>query len=322
MRILFFGSGEFAVPTFESIAADGHTIVAAATQPDKVRGRGSKTTPTPVKAAALEAGVDVVDSPNVNAPDIVEHLNSLKADLAYVVAYGQKIGNSLLEAFPIGIVNLHGSLLPALRGAAPIQWSILNGDAEAGVTVFRLVEKMDAGPILVQRRTAIGDDETADELHDRLARIGCDAVRATIELLQADPTHLGTPQDAEQVTLAPKLKKTDGRIDFDLPADELACRIRGLWSWPGAMCRFQSSDSRRDEVVTLARAVPYEGMNAPADSPDALGRVTEVMGVQARDGELSLHEIKPAGGRLMKWQDYVNGRHVKPGDRFVPIEAG
>lgn len=322
MRILFFGSGAFAVPTFDSIRADGHEIVAVVTQPDKVRGRGSKTTPTPVKAAALDAGVAVVDSPNVNAPDIVSHLKSLEAELAYVAAYGQKIGQPLLEAFPAGIVNLHGSLLPALRGAAPIQWSILNGTAEAGVTVFRLVEKMDAGPILVQRRTAVGKDETADELHDRLARIGCDAVRATIELLEANPAHPGTPQDAGRVTFAPKLKKTDGRIDFDRPVDELACRIRGLWSWPGAVCRFQSDDGRRDEVVTLARAIPYEGKNAPAASPDALGRISEVMGVQARDSELALLEIKPAGGRLMTWQDFVNGRHVKPGDRFLPLEAG
>lgn len=322
MRLLFFGSGAFALPTFESILHDGHEIVTVVTQPDRGRGRGKRLTPTPVKAAALAAGLPVVDPVDVNAPEIVGRLTALGADLAYVAAFGQKIGRAIRDACPAGMVNLHGSLLPALRGAAPIQWAVIRGHAEAGVTVFRLVEKMDAGPILVQRRTAIGVDETADELHDRLARIGCDAVRETLALLEADPTRPGTPQDPEKVTLAPKLKKTDGYITFDQPATELAHRVCGLWSWPGAVCRFTSADGCRDEIVTLARAVPYEGRSAPAGSPDTLGHISEVMGVQVGDGELTILEIKPAGGRRMTWQDYVNGRRVRPGDRFRPIEAG
>jgi methionyl-tRNA formyltransferase len=193
MRILFLGSGEFALPTFRSIREDNHQIVTLVTQPDKVRGRGRRTSPTPVKAAALEAGVPVLTPPDVNAPEVVDQIRSLNADLAYAAAFGQKIGPELLEAFPAGIINLHASLLPALRGAGPIQWSIINGDRNTGVTVFRIVEKMDAGPILVQRQTAIGPDETADELHDRLARIGCDAAREALKALEADPALPGTP---------------------------------------------------------------------------------------------------------------------------------
>ncbi len=321
MRILFLGSSDFAIPTFRSILEDGHEIVAAVTQPDKARGRGKKTTPTPVKAHAEKAEVPVITPADINASDVVAEIKSYEAELAYVAAFGQKIGRELLDAFPVGIVNLHASLLPALRGAGPIQRAVINGDRETGVTVFRLVEKMDAGPILVQRHTEIHTGETAEELHDRLARIGCDAVRATIELLTADPTTPGEPQDSTMVTLAPKLKKEDGHITFDEPVAKLADRICGLWSWPGARCRYRSADGSRDELVTLARAVPYEGKAIPAASPGDLGRVTDMMAVQGVDRELSVLEIKPAGGKLMAWRDFLNGRHVKPGDRFVPVEA-
>ncbi len=321
MRIVFFGSGEFAIPTFDSIAHDGHEIVAAVTQPDRPRGRGKAPLPTPLKTVAVEASVPVISPENVNAADVIEHIESFKADLAYVAAFGQMIRRRIREAFPIGIFNLHGSLLPALRGAAPIQWSVINGDAETGVTLFRLVKRMDAGPIIIQRRTAIGADETASELHDRLARIGCDAVREGLKLLEADPAMPGEPQDASLVTLAPKLSKTDGHIPFDMPAEQLANRINGLWSWPGATCRFTSADGGRDEVVTLGRAVPYEGPARPSRSPDDLGVLTEVLAVQASDREMTIVEIKPAGGRLMPWRDFVNGRRVKPGDRLRPIEA-
>ncbi len=288
------------------------------TPPDRPRGRGKEIAPTPVKTAAIKLGLSVLTTENVNDAEMTARLKSLGADLAYVAAFGQKIGHELLTAFPVGIINLHASLLPGLRGAAPINWSIINGDHETGVSVFRLVEKMDAGPVLVQRRTAIGDVETADELHDRLARIGCDAVRAALELLAAEPNAPGTPQDPTKATIAPKLSKSDGHITFDQPASKVADRIRGLWSWPGATCRYQSKDGRRDEIVTIARARPNEGRTKPVGTADENGRITDILSVQVAEGELDILEIKPAGGRIMPWQDFVNGRHVAPGDRFVP----
>ncbi|MFQ5424522.1 MAG: methionyl-tRNA formyltransferase [Phycisphaerae bacterium] len=321
MHVVFFGSSEFAVPTFRSILNDGHEIVSAVTQPDKVRGRGREPSATPVKQIALESGVPVLTPADVNTPGVIAELKALNADIGYVAAYGQKFGAALLEAFPAGMINLHASRLPAFRGAAPIQWAIIQGAAESGVTLFRIVAQMDAGPILAQRRTAIAPDETADELHDRLARIGCDAVREVFQRLEADPKTPGTPQDPAKVSHAPKLKKTDGRIDFARPAHELARRICGLWSWPGAVCRFRSEDGTRDEAVTLARAVPYEGRASPAAAPADCGRISEVMGVQASDRELAILELKPAGGKRMTWQDYVNGRHVRAGDRFVPMDS-
>lgn len=320
MRVLFFGSSEFAVPTFESIRDDGHALVGAVTQPDRVRGRGQSVSPTPVKAMALSCDVPVFTPENVNTEEVVEELKFLAADVGYVAAYGQKFGQALLNAFPAGLINLHASLLPAWRGAAPIQWSVINGDAATGVTVFRIVEKMDAGPVLTQRRTTIGEDETAEELHDRLARIGCDAVRAALEALEENPKLPGEPQDGSKATLAPKLKKADGRITFDQPARSIGRRICGLWKWPGARCRYVAADGSRDEVVTLARAVAYEGRSLPAAGAEDIGRISDVMSVQVLDGELAILEIKPANGKLQRWQDFVNGRHVKAGDRFLPCE--
>jgi len=320
MRILFLGSGEFAVPTLRSLRGDGHEIVLVVSQPDKARGRGKLVSPTPVKAAAMNAAIPVITPADVNAPEVIEQIKGRGAELACVVAFGQKIGAELLGAFPVGIVNLHASLLPALRGAAPIQWAIIRGLRETGVSVFRLVERMDAGPIITQRRTAIGDVETAEELHDRLARIGCDAMRAAVQALEAEPGLPGIAQDPTGVTLAPKLRKSDGVISFDQPVDPLARRIRGLWSWPGASCRFVSADGRRDEVVAIARARPYEGSQTRASPPDHIGSVTDVLSVRVADGELEILELKPAGGPLMSWPDFVNGRHVRPGDRFRPIE--
>ena len=320
MRVLFLGSSEFAIPTLLSIGQDGHDIVTVVSQPDKPRGRGQGVTPTPVKREAVELGLPVITPEDVNAPEVVAHLKSLKADLAYVAAFGQKIGPELLGAFPVGMVNLHGSVLPALRGAAPIQRAVMNGLDETGVTVFRLVEKMDAGPILVTRRTAIAADETSDELHERLSRIGCDAVRAALEALAKNPSMPGEPQDVSMVTIAPKLKKAAGAIRFDEPARALAKRICGLWSWPGAMCRYVSADGKRDERVTIARALPYTIRTRAAESPEECGRINDMMRVQVADADLEISEIKPSGGRLMSWQDFVNGRHVKEGDRFVPIK--
>jgi methionyl-tRNA formyltransferase len=320
MRICFFGSGRFALPTFDSLRNDGHEIVAVVTQPDRPAGRGKTLTPTPIKLAASELKLLVLDPENVNAPDVVQSIVALGADLAYVAAFGQKIGATLRDAFPVGIVNLHASLLPAWRGAAPIPWAILSGDPETGVSVFRLVEKMDAGPVLLQRRTAIGADETADELHERLSRIGCDAVRATIALLAKDPKAAGVQQDESKVSLAPKFKKTDGHIAFNRPAQELARRICGLWSWPGASCRFRSADGSRDEVVALARATFCQARASAVANPDQCGTLSDVLNVQTSRGELIVLEIKPAGGRVMTWEAFVNGRHVQPGDRFVPVE--
>jgi len=319
MRILFIGSGAFGQPTLRMIREQRHEIVAVVSQPDRPAGRGRQSQPTPIRAFADRTGIPVLTPPKINEPQVIAEIQALKADLTVVVAFGQKIGAALLTAFPVGIVNLHGSLLPRLRGAAPVQWSILNGDAEVGVTVFRLVEKMDAGPILSQRRTVPGPDETAEELHDRLAAIGCDAVKGAMDRLARDPADPGDPQDESKATPAPKLSKADGILDLARPAIELQHRVNGLYSWPGAHCRFRSQAGRTEEVL-LARAMAEDAPGEPTP-PDQVGVISPRGGMVCGRGELAILEIQPQGGRKMDWQSFVNGRHVTPGDRFESLSS-
>ena len=315
MRLLFFGSGDFAVPSLEGLCNGRHEVAAVVTQPDRPRGRGRQPAPTPVKHWASSRGLDVLSVDDVNAPEIVDRLLARRAAVGVVVAFGQKIREALLGGLSGGLINLHASLLPRHRGAAPINCAILAGDTVTGVTVFRLTDRMDAGPVLTQVDTPIGPLETAEELHDRLALLGPEALAAALASLEATPPSPGRAQDENHATRAPKLSKNDGVLDFDQPAERLARRIRGLWSWPGARCRFRSADGGRDEIVTLARAeaVADEGEGIP-------GTLGSDLTVVTASGALRILELKPAGGKKMTWAAYVNGRHVRPGDRFAPVE--
>ncbi|MFO0971995.1 MAG: methionyl-tRNA formyltransferase [Phycisphaerae bacterium] len=313
MRIVFFGSGEFGIPSFRSLASDGHTLVAAVSQPDRPAGRGRRDQPTPLRIHAQTEGVPVLTPEDCNAPDCVASLSSLHAELAFVAAFGQKIGAAVRDLFPVGIINLHASLLPAYRGAAPAQRAILGGESHTGVTVFRLVERMDAGPVLAQRSTAIGDEETTDLLLDRLARIGCDCLRAALERLVRNPADPGDAQDESRATRAPKFAKSDGWVEFSAAARTASRRINALYPWPGAAARFVSSDGQRDEPVIVAQAFPV-ACAAGAEPGTVLGDLRIATG----DAAVELMAVKPANGRLMTWRDFVNGRRVRPGDRFLP----
>lgn len=316
MRLVLLASGEFAVPTLRSLHNRGeHEVACVVTQPDRGSGRGRKSTPTPVKEWALKLGDEVIEAQDVNDPDVVERIRAYGASLGLVIAFGQKLGDALLSVFPLGCVNLHASLLPKFRGAAPYQWAIISGEERTGVTVFCLSNRMDAGPILTTRWTSIKPEETAAELHDRLAQIGPDAVQETLELFAAGEIPPGQPQDTAQATKAPKLTKQNGHLDFAQSAKVLANRICGLWSWPGATCEFVSEASGRQERVTLARARVAEAGGTPLTP----GIIDARLYVAAANGFLELLELKPQSGRLMTWPEFVNGRHVKPGDRFESI---
>lgn len=313
MRIVFFGSGALARPTLQWLAQSEHEVPAVVTQTAKARGRGRHVARTPAGALAEELGIPVWETANVNDAEFLKRLRAADARLGLVIAFGQKLGPALLGTFPFGCVNLHASLLPKYRGAAPIQWAIVHGERETGCTVFKIVERMDAGPILVQRTTRIKPEETAGELHDRLAGIGVDAVRAALAMYSADGEPAMTPQDESQASKAPKLKKETGVIDFDCPADRVAAHICGMTPWPGAQTRFASREKRWENVL-LTRARRAE---APGHALDAPGTLDDRLLVATADGFLEILEIQPSSGRPMTWRDYVNGRHVAPGDRFV-----
>ena len=314
MRILFIGSGGFALPTLECLLRD-HDVAAVVTQPARKGGRGRQVRPTPVQVFAEERGVEAIEAPDVNEPGLVARLTGLGADIGVVVAFGQKLEPPLLACVPAGFINLHASLLPRYRGAAPYQWAVLSGEEKSGVTVFRLTPALDAGPILAQRWTFIKPAETAAELHDRLARIGPDAMKAALEQFGEGRSPDGVPQDLSQVTRAPKLKKEDGAVDFSRSAESLARFVCGMWSWPGASCVFEPRNGSDRERVVLARA--RVGDDGPADVPS--GELDVRLFIATGVGWLELLEIRPAGGRVMTWQEYVNGRHVRAGDRFTHV---
>lgn len=313
MRFVLMASGEFALPTLRWLANEPRQVALVVTQPARPKGRGKKLTPTPVAQAARAADLPVMEMEDINADDAVACLRSTGARLALVIAFGQKLGANVLGSFSSGCVNLHASLLPRHRGAAPIQAAILAGDEQTGVSVFRVVERMDAGPILITRSTLIKPEETADELHDRLAAIGVDAVKAAFDLFADNAEPPGSPQDHTLATRAPKLRKDAGVLHFDRSVADVARHVRAMWSWPGASARFEST-SGRWESVQLARVRPVEPRIKPTIPP---GSLDARLFAACADGFVELLEIKPASGPRMGWREYVNGRRVQPGDRFT-----
>jgi methionyl-tRNA formyltransferase len=283
------------------------------TQPDRPAGRGKHLQPTPVAIQAEAEGLPVEKCENVNEPAFVKKIQSLRADLGVVAAFGQLMKEPIRKAFPGQCVNLHASLLPKFRGAAPIHHAVLAGEERTGVTVFRLVDRMDAGPILLMRETRICPEETCGHWHDRLAGIACDAIDATLKLYERDPLPPGEEQEESLATRAPKISKADGHLRFDVPAEQVARRCRAMTPWPGARCRFVAMDGHATEVAfTSVSVVPGAGSTEP-------GLITEVLDIATSRDLLEVHGIQPAGKSEMSWQDFVNGRHVRPGDRFEPL---
>lgn len=327
MRLVFLASGAFARPTLRWLAQSDHEVPLVVTQPARGAGRGKRMTRTPVDALAAELGIESVQVEDVNEPSFISELRSRNVHMGVAIAFGQMLRSELLDCLPGGFINLHASLLPKYRGAAPINWAITRGEERTGCSVFRIVKKLDAGPILTSRWTDIKPEETAGELHDRLAGIGVDAVSAALQLFQKEECPAGTPQDDSLATLAPKLKKSDGAIDFDRPAFDVANHICGMSPWPGATTRFEGSDERW-ENATILRARPAEVAEQPSpppastdSSPPPPGTLDHRRYIAVRDGYVEVLEIKPASGRTMHWQDYVNGRRVAAGDRFVTPTA-
>ena len=316
MRIVFFGTGEFAVAALRALIVNGHTLAAAISQPDRPAGRGRKILPTPVREVADELRVRHIQTENVNQLNLADALGG--AEIGVVVAFGQKIGKAVLDALPYGCINLHGSLLPKYRGAAPYQWAIINGETVTGVTIFQLNERWDAGAIWSRREVPIGETDTATELHDRLARIGAELLIDTLIDIQCGCAH-AIPQDDGIASVAPKLSKEISRIDWTAPAFQITRRINGLWTWPGA-ATLLSIPGQLPERVQLARAQVVDDTAAPtADFPPGAFLPDET--VQAGTGRVRLLEVKPSGGRLMQFDAFSRGRDLQPPARLLPLDA-
>ena len=310
MVVVFFGTPAFAVPTLEALLGSRHQVIGVVTQPDRPRGRGQKTTASPVKEAAMAAGISVLQPQSVKAPDVAPALAAMQADIAVVAAYGQILTEQLLATPRLGMINVHASLLPKYRGAAPVHRSIIDGDNETGVTIMRIVKALDAGPMLAVERVPIGSDLTSSELERELGRAGAQLLVRTLDGI-ASGTIRETPQDDTKATYAPRLTKDDGRVDWSSPAVRIHNLIRGLHPWPHAVTfsggqRLILHRSRPSAVASAA--LPGTILDASADQ----------VRVATGDGTLDLLEIQAEGKRPMPVREFLAGNPLTPGTRLTP----
>ncbi len=309
LRVVFFGTPEFAVPTLEALRRSRHRMVGVVTQPDRPRGRGHKTSDAPVKAHALAAGVPLLQPERLRDPAFVAALSALAADLAVVAAYGKILTDEVLAVPPLGFINVHASLLPRYRGAAPVHRAILAGERETGVTIMRVVQALDAGPMLASVRRPIGPDETSEDVERDLARLGAGLLVSTVDAI-ADGHVIETPQDEGASTYAHRLTKEDGAIDWTQPAGRIHNQIRGLHPWPHA---FSFLNGRR---FILRRSAVLPGLTGAA------GAVVEAAGdrltVAAGTGGIAILEIQTEGKRPLSPREFLAGHRVTPGHRFAP----
>jgi methionyl-tRNA formyltransferase len=315
MKIVYLGSGQFGLQCLDALSRSNHAIRFIVTQPPHPAGRGRKPTPTPVAHWASTNSVPFIETDNANSPQIIDKIAAYKPDVILVIAFGQKIGPELIGLPPKGAINVHASLLPKYRGAAPINWAIINGETVTGISIIALAEKMDAGQILAQSQTGIAADETAGQLHDRLAQIAAPILLKTLDQIAAGAAFY-TEQDHSKATFAPKLKKNDGFLDFAEPAETLARKIRGFWPWPGASANYVSKQTGKSARVTIAMAQQVEASNADL----APGTLDEHLNVVCGANALKIAKIKPAGSPLMNFKAFVNGRQTRPGDMFIRID--
>ena len=306
MRILFMGTPDFAVPSLEALIQAGHTICGVFTQPDKPKNRGMKLQAPPVKECALAHDIPVFQPIKLRDGTALAQIQDLAPQLIVVAAYGRILPDDILAAPPKGCINVHSSLLPKYRGAAPINWAVLNGDQETGVTIMHMAHDLDAGDIISQAATPIDPDETVVALHDRLAELGAQLLVETVAQIEAG-TATRTPQDHDKATLAPMLSRELSPMDFTRTARQLHDQVRGLIPWPAAVATL--GDKRCKVFQTV---VPEEHTHAAPGTVLAAGK--EGLAVTCGEGTvLRLEEIQPDGGKRMKAADYLRGHSIAVG---------
>ena len=302
-RIIFMGTPAFACPTLQTLLDRGENVVAVFTQPDRPKGRGQRLQPPPVKELAQQHAIPVYQPLKVRAPEVIDQIRALRPDLIVVVAFGQILPKALLEIPPHGCVNVHASLLPRYRGAAPLNWCIVNGETETGVTTMLMDVGLDTGPMLLKKATQIGPDEDIASLHDRMSLLGAQLLGETLDGLQAQ-TVVAHPQDDTQSCYAPLLKKEDGLIDWHKPAREIHNLVRGLATWPGAYTFLKG------EPLKIHRTSQGTG-NGPAGA--LLTSSKDGIEIACGQGSLLIHELQASGSRRMDAASFLAG-HPLPAD--------
>jgi methionyl-tRNA formyltransferase len=312
MVVVFFGTPQFAVPTLRRLLDSTHSVAGVITQPDRPRGRGQKITHAPVKALALERGIAVYQPDRLKPPEVADTLRAWQADLGVVAAYGRIIPEHLLTLPRFGMINVHASLLPKYRGAAPVHRAVINGESQTGVTIMRVRKELDAGGMFARVTRPIGPDETSDVVETALADMGAELLVTVVDQL-ASGTAREEPQDETQATYAPRLTKEEGLIDWAQSASQIDNRVRGLYPWPHAYTFFKGT-----RLIVLRSVVATRNAGASAASPGTiLGITSEAIHVATGDGELAILEVQPEGRRAMRAHDFLLGHRLATGEAFA-----
>jgi methionyl-tRNA formyltransferase len=309
LRIVFFGTPQFAVPTLDHLLASSHRVLGVVTQPDRPRGRGQRTSHAPVKARALEAGVPVLQPPTLKDANVASELAALHADIGVVAAYGKILTDSILQVPPMGMVNVHASLLPRYRGAAPVHRAVIAGEMQTGVTIMRVVKALDAGAMLDVVHRSIDPDETSEDVERGLAQLGADLLVSVLDRLAAGAIR-EEPQDDAHATYAARLTKEDGLVDWSRSAVDVHNLIRGLHPWPHAYTFW-----RGQRLILLRSSPSSETTHATAGT--VIATQTDMLRVAAGDGHVQILELQAEGRRPMTAREFQAGHHLAPGDQFA-----
>ncbi|HXV49907.1 MAG TPA: methionyl-tRNA formyltransferase [Candidatus Binatia bacterium] len=307
-RIVFMGTPQIAAATLERLIKGPDPVIGVVTQPDRPAGRGQQTSSSPVRKVAQARGIPVIAAEKIRTPDFLESLKQWQPEIIVVVAYGRILPRSILELAPHGCLNVHYSLLPKYRGAAPAAWTIINGESQGGVTTMKLVEKMDAGAIYLQEAVPLAVDETAGSLQTKLTPIGARLLLETLRRLK-EGSLVARDQDESTATLAPMLKKEDGLIVWSTPAVEIERRVRGLDPWPGSFTHIGEKLLK----VQRARIIATERIGQPGEVVRADGGG---FWIATASGVISLEEVQPENKRRQPGSEFINGARIKVGDRL------
>lgn len=317
MRIIFMGTPEFAVPVLESLINSRHEVVAVVTQPDRPKGRGKNMQFSPVKECALAHNIPVMQPVNVSVPEVIDELRAYEPELIVVVAFGQFVTKKIREMPKYGCINVHASLLPKYRGAGPIQWAVINGEKESGVTTMYMCREIDKGDMLLKDTVTLDPKETGDSLHDKLSMMGGPLLLKTIDQLE-NGSAVRIPQCEEESTYAPKLEKTMGNIDWTMDADRIERLVRGLNSWPGTFTKIHGKtvkiwdcDVVRQETLTENQAAATPGTVIVSEKDKLI--------VKAGNGALSLRMLQPEGKKNMTVDAYLRGYPIAQGELFTQV---
>jgi len=308
MKIVFFGSSHFALPALEALIKSGHELVCVVTQPDKKRGRHLHISGTDVKSTAVAAKLKIFQPDNIKARESVEFLKKLDADLFVIVAYGQIFSQEVLDIPKIMPINIHASLLPRYRGAAPINWAIINAEKKAGVSIMYVSLKMDSGPVILQKEIRIEEADTAVTLEEKLRILGAELLMEALKIIDNRNYNL-IEQDEDKVILAPKLRKEDGLIDWDAPAAVIHNQVRGVLPWPGAFTGFRGKMLKifqADVLPIFPNHKPVPGEVVKADKQGVV--------VACGRGFLNIKELQLEAGKRMSGQNFIIGHKLKTGE--------